>query len=102
MLPVRLRSSLVLSFVTGVFACSLPIAASASRHGAGAVARPEAGFHLHFGRTAQSGSEPFRPFVVPTRKQTAQPTPPADLPEFFRNPLRLRRMAYAAQPAADR
>ena len=34
MLLVRLRSSLVLSFVTGVLACSLPTAASASRHGA--------------------------------------------------------------------
>jgi len=101
MLPVRLRSSLVLSFVTGAFACSLPVAASASHRGAAAT-RPEAGFHVHFGRTAQSGSEPFRPFVVPVRKQTAQPTPPADLPEFFHNPLRLRRMAYAAQPTADR
>ncbi len=102
MLPVRLRSSLVLSFVTGVLACSLPIAASASRHGAAPGPRPEPGFRLHFGRTAQSGNEPFRPFVVPTRKQIAQPSPPADLPEFFRNPLRLRRMAYNSQPIGDR
>ncbi len=64
--------------------------------------RPDPGFRLHFGRTAQSGNEPFRPFVVPTRKQIAQPTPPADLPEFFRNPLRLRRMAYNSQPTGDR
>ncbi len=64
--------------------------------------RSEPGFRVHFGRTAQSGSEPFRPFVVPTRKQTAQPTPPADLPEFVRNPLRLRRMAYDPQPARER
>ncbi len=102
MVAVRLRSALLLSFVTGMLACLLPIAASASRHGAAAAERPEPGFRLHFGRTAQSGSEPFRPFVVPTRKLTAQPTPPADLPEFFRNPLRLRRMAYAAPPTADR
>jgi hypothetical protein len=102
MVPVRLRSSLVLSFVAGVLACALPVAAFASRHGTAPDVRPEPGFRLHFGRTAQSGNEPFRPFVVPTRKQTAQPTPPADLPEFFRNPLRLRRMAYASQPTADR
>jgi hypothetical protein len=102
MVHARFRSSLALSFVAGAFACSLPIAAAASRHGATAGERPEAAFRLHFGRTAQSGSEPFRPFVVPPRKQSAQPTPPADLPEFFRNPLRLRRMAYAPRPAADR
>jgi hypothetical protein len=101
MLPVRLRSSLVLSFVTGILACSLPTAASASRHGAATAMRPEPGFRVHFGRTAQSGNEPFRPFVVPTRK-LAQPTPPADLPEFFRNPLRLRRMAFNPQPTGDR
>jgi hypothetical protein len=102
MLLVRLRSPLVSSFLSGVLACSLPVAASASRHGVGAAARPEPGFRLHFGRTAQSGNEPFRPFVVPTRKQIAPPTPPADLPEFVRNPLRLRRMAYDTQPTADR
>jgi hypothetical protein len=104
MFPVRFCSSLALSFVAGIVACSLslPLAASASRHGAAPGARPEAGVRARFGRTAQSGSEPFRPFVVRAQKRSAQPAPPADLPEFIHNPLHLRRMAYATQPNANR